>query len=101
MAKTSMIQREKRRAKAAKGAQKTRTQLKDVIKSVHASFEDKMEAVAKLSRRKRDESPCRGQRRCMCCGRPHGVYRKFKLCRICLRNKANLGHVPGLVKASW
>jgi small subunit ribosomal protein S14 len=40
-------------------------------------------------------------RRCQLCGRPRGVYRKFRLCRICLRNLAHEGKVPGLRKASW
>ncbi len=40
-------------------------------------------------------------RRCQLCGRPRSVYRKFRLCRICLRNLAGEGKVPGLKKASW
>jgi small subunit ribosomal protein S14 len=43
----------------------------------------------------------RGYTRCMQCGRPRSVYRRFRLCRICLRNLARQGLVPGLVKASW
>lgn len=39
--------------------------------------------------------------RCQNCGRPHAVYRKFKLCRICLREFAYKGQIPGLKKASW
>ncbi|WP_025729635.1 type Z 30S ribosomal protein S14 [Atopobacter phocae] len=39
--------------------------------------------------------------RCERCGRPHSVYRKFKLCRICLRELAYKGQIPGLKKASW
>lgn len=101
MAKTCMIVRENLRTKRAKGARKTRGALKEIISSVKASFDEKMEAVHRLSKRTRDESPCRGQRRCNCCGRPRGVYRKFKLCRICLRQKAMNGEIPGLKKASW
>ncbi len=41
------------------------------------------------------------QRRCQICGRPRSVYRKFKICRICLRNLAHKGMVPGMRKASW
>ena len=41
------------------------------------------------------------QRRCALCGRPRAVYRKFRICRICLRNLANQGKVPGMRKASW
>ena len=40
-------------------------------------------------------------RRCQLCGRPRAVYRKFRICRICLRNLAHEGKVPGLKKASW
>ncbi len=40
-------------------------------------------------------------RRCQLCGRPRAVYRKFHLCRICLRNLAHEGKIPGLKKASW
>ncbi len=40
-------------------------------------------------------------RRCEVCGRSRAVYRKFKLCRICLRSMANRGLIPGVKKASW
>lgn len=43
----------------------------------------------------------RAYTRCERCGRPHGVLRKFKLCRICLREMAYKGEVPGMTKASW
>jgi small subunit ribosomal protein S14 len=39
--------------------------------------------------------------RCVVCGRPHSVYQKFGLCRICLRNAAYKGEIPGMKKASW
>ncbi|HER7347773.1 TPA: type Z 30S ribosomal protein S14 [Streptococcus pyogenes] len=39
--------------------------------------------------------------RCEKCGRPHSVYRKFKLCRVCFRELAYKGQLPGVVKASW
>ncbi len=40
-------------------------------------------------------------RRCELCGRAHGVYRKFRICRICLRTLAREGKMPGVRKASW
>ncbi|MEZ6021092.1 MAG: type Z 30S ribosomal protein S14 [Planctomycetota bacterium] len=43
----------------------------------------------------------RGYTRCSFCGRPRAVYRKFGLCRICLRERAHLGQIPGMRKASW
>ncbi|WP_090842681.1 type Z 30S ribosomal protein S14 [Alkalicoccus daliensis] len=39
--------------------------------------------------------------RCENCGRPHSVLRKFKLCRICFRDLAHKGQIPGVKKASW
>lgn len=39
--------------------------------------------------------------RCQICGRPRGYYRKFKICRICLRTQALKGTIPGMVKSSW
>ena len=39
--------------------------------------------------------------RCQVCGRPRAYYRKFGLCRICLRNMAHRGEIPGMRKASW
>ncbi len=53
---------------------------------------------------KADKTPkfkVRGYTRCQKCGRPRAVYRKFKLCRICLRDLAHSGEIPGLTKASW
>ena len=43
----------------------------------------------------------RAYRRCKLCGRPRGYLRKFQMCRLCFREHALKGEVPGLVKASW
>ncbi|WP_254510667.1 type Z 30S ribosomal protein S14 [Anatilimnocola floriformis] len=43
----------------------------------------------------------RQHRRCQLCGRPRAVYRKFGICRICFRNLADKGLIPGVRKASW
>lgn len=43
----------------------------------------------------------RGYTRCQCCGRPRAVYRKFLLCRICFRESAHKGLIPGVTKSSW
>ena len=101
MAKKSMIAREhKRTAMVAKFAQK-RTDLKAIINGVDASDEEKWDAQIALQKLPRDASPVRQRRRCQITGRPHGVYRKFGLCRNKLREAAMRGDVPGLVKASW
>jgi small subunit ribosomal protein S14 len=43
----------------------------------------------------------RGYTRCNRCGRPHAVYRKFGLCRVCFREMAHRGELPGITKSSW
>lgn len=101
MAKTSMIARENKRAKlVAKYAEK-RAELKAVISSATASDEEKWDAQVKLQKLPRDASPTRQRNRCQVTGRPHGVFRKFGLCRNKLREHAMKGDVPGLTKASW
>ncbi|MBT5230975.1 MAG: 30S ribosomal protein S14 [Methylococcales bacterium] len=101
MAKVSMIQRDiKRKKLIAKYAEK-RNAYKAIIKDLNASDEDKDAAQLKLDKLPRDSSPSRYRNRCSITGRPHGVYRKFGLCRNKLREAAMRGDVPGLVKASW
>lgn len=51
--------------------------------------------------KKTPKFPCRQRRRCELCGRPRAVYRKFRVCRICLRKLMHEGKVPGMRKASW
>jgi small subunit ribosomal protein S14 len=101
MAKTSVVEREKRRSKIqAKFANKRKT-LKSIINDRNASDDDRWEAQVKLQKLPRDSSPFRKRRRCSITGRPRGVYRKFGLARTKLREAAMRGDVPGLVKASW
>lgn len=101
MAKTSMVMRERKRAQLVAKFAAKRAQLKSIISSATASDDEKWEAQIKLQKLPRDASPVRGQRRCQITGRPHGVYRKFGLCRNKLREAAMRGDVPGLTKASW
>ena len=101
MAKQSMIQRERKRAKTVAKYAAKRAALKAVISSATASDEEKWDAQMALQKLPRDASPVRQQRRCQVTGRPHGVYRQFGLCRNKLREAAMKGYVPGLVKASW
>ncbi len=101
MAKKSMVQRELKRAKLASRYAEKRKTLKAIISNPESSYEEKMAAVDKLASLPRDSSPVRGQNRCRVTGRPHGVYRKFGLCRNKLREAAMRGDVPGLVLASW
>ena len=101
MAKASMLARENKRAKTVEKYAAKRAELKAVLKDPNASDDDKWAAQIKLQKLPRDASPIRQQRRCRVTGRPHGVYRKFGLCRNQLREAAMRGDVPGLTKASW
>ena len=101
MAKTNMIEREKKRAAlAAKHASK-RAALKAKISSVTVSEEEKAAAVVALQKLPRDSAKSRQRNRCPLTGRSRGVYKKFGLARHKLREAANRGEVPGLKKASW
>lgn len=51
--------------------------------------------------RRKPKFAVRQYNRCQRCGRRHGYYRKFMLCRICFRNLASIGAIPGVVKSSW
>jgi small subunit ribosomal protein S14 len=101
MAKKSMIARETKRAKLVIQYADKRAALKEIIRNPKSSVEAVDEAVIKLAKLPRDSSLSRRRNRCRISGRPHGVYRKFGLCRNKLRKAAMAGEIPGLVKASW
>ena len=101
MAKTSMVEREKKRIKLSKKLFEKRKALKGILNSQDASMEEKLEASNKLQKLPRDSSLCRITNRCALTGRPKGFYRKFGLGRIKVREAAMRGDIPGLVKASW
>lgn len=101
MAKSSMIAREHKRSRTVAKYAEKRAELKAIISSPGSTDDEKWEAQIKLQKLPRDASPVRQMRRCQVTGRPHGVFRKFKLCRNKLREAAMRGDVPGLTKASW
>jgi len=101
MAKTSMVEREKRRAKVVKKYATKRAQLKELIRSPKTSPDERAAAQAKLQAQPRDASASRHRNRCAITGRSRGVYRKFGLSRVKIREVANRGEIPGLSKASW
>jgi len=101
MAKTSMIEREKRREKAVKKYAAKRAQLKELVRSPKSSPDERLAAQARLQSLPRDASPSRQRRRCQITGRSRGVYRKFGLSRAKIREVAMRGEIPGLTKASW
>lgn len=54
-----------------------------------------------IKNKRKQKFDVREYTRCERCGRPHAVYRKFKLCRLCFRELAHKGQIPGVTKASW
>lgn len=101
MAKTSSIERNKKREKMTKQYKNRRDALKAIIKDKNVSAEERFAAVLKLATLPRNGSAVRIHNRCELTGRSRGVYRKFKLSRIKLRELANEGEIPGMVKSSW
>jgi small subunit ribosomal protein S14 len=101
MAKTSMVEREKRRARVVKKYATRRAKLKELIRSPRSSPEERVAAQTALQSMPRDASPSRQRKRCAITGRSRGVYRKFGLSRVKIREVAARGEIPGLAKASW
>lgn len=100
MAKLSLIEREKKRAKlVAKYAEK-RAALEAIVADQSKSEEERYEARLKLQALPRNANPTRQRNRCSITGRPRGTFRKFGLARNKLREIAFKGEIPGLTKAS-
>ena len=102
MSKLCKVVREARiiRQRSAEG-QLNREALRSILKDSKASPQDKDDAARKLQCRRVNESKSRTNRRCQVCGRPKGVLRFFGLCRLCLREFADKGLLPGVRKSSW
>jgi small subunit ribosomal protein S14 len=101
MAKTSAVEKNKRRAKMAKQYAGRRAALKAIATDRSLAPEDRFEATLKLAKLPRNSSKVRIRNRCEMTGRPRAYYRKFKLSRITLRELASQGQIPGMVKSSW
>lgn len=100
MARRAIVEKELRKAKLVDKHRARRIELKKVIKS-----SSDMEAVRKaqdaLTKLPLNSNPSRLTTRCQQCGRPHAVYKKFGLCRICLRQQLMIGNITGARKSSW
>ncbi|HUW37015.1 MAG TPA: 30S ribosomal protein S14 [Rhodocyclaceae bacterium] len=101
MAKLSVINREGKRAKLVAKYATKRSELLAVINNAKLSDEERMAARLKLQQLPRNANPTRQRNRCQITGRPRGVFRKFGLCRLKLREAVMRGEVPGMTKASW
>lgn len=101
MAKLSSIEKNSRRARMIKQFAARRAALKAIIMNKDLPMEERFAAQMKLATLPRNGSSVRYRNRCELTGRPRGNYRKFKLCRIKLRELGSFGQIPGLVKSSW
>ena len=101
MAKTSAVEKNKRRAKLAATHASKRATLKGIVMDRSLPVEDRFDATLKLAQLPRNGAKVRVRLRCELTGRPRGNYRKFGINRIELRNLGNKGLIPGLVKSSW
>ncbi len=101
MAKLSSIQKNNFRSKLIKKNLSKRKNLKSKIKDKKISLEERLMLQNKLNELPRNSSPIRHRNRCELTGRSRGVYRKFGLSRIKLRELSMTGDLPGVVKSSW
>jgi small subunit ribosomal protein S14 len=101
MAKASQVNRNKMRERLAGRDKSKRKALKDIVMDRTLPVEDRFNASLKLAQLPRNGAQVRVRLRCELTGRARGNYRKFKLCRIALRDLASAGQIPGMVKASW
>ena len=101
MAKTSSIDKNRKRTQLVKRLAAKRARLKAQASDKQSPPEERFAARLKLAEMPRNSSATRLKNRCELTGRPRSYYRKFKLSRIALRELASLGQIPGMVKSSW
>ena len=101
MAKTSSIEKNKRRARLAKQYAGRRAKLKKIAMDKTVTMEERFAATLKLAELPRNSAKVRIRNRCEVTGRPRAYYRKMKMSRIAMRDLGSKGLIPGLVKSSW
>lgn len=101
MAKTSAVEKNRRRTRLAKKFEGRRSRLKAIAQDRSLPAEERFAARLKLAELPRNSSPVRIRNRCELSGRPRGYYRKFKISRIALRDLASQAQIPGMTKSSW
>jgi small subunit ribosomal protein S14 len=101
MAKTSAVEKNKRRRKTVASQAGKRAALKAIVMNQSLPIEERFQATLKLASLPRDGSKTRVRNRCEVTGRPRAFYRKLGMLRIALRELGNSGKVPGIVKSSW
>lgn len=101
MARSALIEREKKRKNLVEKYAQKRKALYAAIADSTKSEEEKYEARLALQKLPRNSAPTRQRNRCALTGRPRGTFRKFGIARNKLRELALNGDIPGIVKASW
>ncbi|MCB1114140.1 MAG: 30S ribosomal protein S14 [Chlamydiia bacterium] len=101
MAKTSSVEKNKRRKLLVAQKWEKRQALKKKIVDMNLSDEERALAREQLNKMPRDSSPIRVRNRCELTGRPRGFLRRFKLSRLTFREFASNGLIPGITKSSW
>ena len=101
MAKKSQVLRDQGRAKLIQKHAAKRAALRKRLQDPNLSLEEKFEVQEAFAKLPRNSCPTRLTRRCKITGRAHGVYQKFGVSRIMLREMALKGELPGVRKASW
>ncbi|NIA72398.1 30S ribosomal protein S14 [Pelagibius litoralis] len=101
MAKKSAVEKNKARRKLVDRYAGRRAALKVTARDRTLPPEERFQAYLKLAELPRNSAKGRIRNRCQVTGRPRGVYRKFELSRISLRDLASVGQIPGMVKSSW
>jgi small subunit ribosomal protein S14 len=101
MATKAWIAKEKRRERLVQLKWEKRQNLKKIVLDMNKNEEERQAAKMQLNKMPRNSSPVRLRSRCQLTGRSRGVLKKFKLSRLCFREMANNGLIPGVFKASW
>lgn len=101
MAKKCSVERNDKRARLEKEFRKRRAKLKATIMNKETSAEERFEASLKISRLPKNSAKIRLRNRCELTGRPRGYHRKFGICRNMLREMAQNGQLPGVIRSSW
>lgn len=101
MAKKCSLERNDKRKRLAKEYKGRRAKLKATIMDKETPQDVRFDAAMKLSRLPKNSARTRQRNRCELTGRPRGYHRKFGICRNMLRELAQNGKLPGVIKSSW
>lgn len=101
MSKNVMTYRNEKRQRMVENQAERRAELKAKVTNLDLDFDERMAARDALNKLPKNGCPVRVRNRCALTGRPHGVYRKFGICRNKIRELVAQGELPGVTKSSW